>query len=471
MTRTMIAALVAVAALAICPTAGAKTIHVTPTGSASPGCGTTVAPCEFRWAVQTQAAENDTVVVHSGVYSSGGGHAITDNINVIGAPGEPRPLIKAAVGSVLQVHPATPSEIAKTIRGIAFEGGSRALVLDRAGNYVLENVELRSRDQGSVALLLVNSGATIRNSILHGRGVDAVGLRADAVAPTTEEPVAVEGSTIVGEGAGLIAVTRGACTNSVLLAPDLEVYMSNTIARGGTWDVYAQPQCGNGPAPGRIAFLFELVNWQTFGDSLGNWDLVHVNDQREPPLFSGPGLRQQPASPTVNAGSAALVTGETDVDGEPRTMGSAPDIGADEYREAKGPGPTPKPVPPVLSGLAASGRWISYRLSEDATVSFKLARRAKGRRVRGRCVVTKRPGRPCVSWVRLPLLITDRGERGPNRLRLGRRLRPGVYRITATPVDLDGTRGSPVRRELKVRRASRTAVDGHDREERHARID
>jgi hypothetical protein len=131
MTRSLIAALAALAALAICPTAWAKTIHVTPTGSASSGCGTTAAPCEFRWAVQNQAAENDTVVVHTGEYSYGGGHVIDDNIDIIGAPGEPRPLIKAAVGSVLQVVPATPSEIPKTIRGIAFEGGDRALVLSR----------------------------------------------------------------------------------------------------------------------------------------------------------------------------------------------------------------------------------------------------------------------------------------------------------------------------------------------------
>ena len=58
----------------------------------------------------------------------------------------------------------------------------------------------------------------------------------------------MEGSTIVGGGAGLIGVTRGACANPGPLAPDLEIQMTNTIAHGGTWDVYAQSQCGNGPA-------------------------------------------------------------------------------------------------------------------------------------------------------------------------------------------------------------------------------
>ena len=54
-----------------------------------------------------------------------------------------------------------------------------------------------------------------------------------------------------------------------------------------------------------------------------------------PPLLAHPGIpgdfHQLAASPTRDAGVADSLTGATDIDGEPRCMGTAPDIGGDEF--------------------------------------------------------------------------------------------------------------------------------------------
>jgi Ca2+-binding RTX toxin-like protein len=84
--------------------------------------------------------------------------------------------------------------------------------------------------------------------------------------------------------------------------------------------------------------------------------------------------------------------------------------------------PTPSPAgdhtPPVLSGLKVKGKTLSYRLSERATVTFRLQRKA-GRK-----------------W-KTPRTLSRAGVAGPNKLRLGRR---GSYRVTAAATDAAGNK-------------------------------
>jgi hypothetical protein len=58
-------------------------------------------------------------------------------------------------------------------------------------------------------------------------------------------------------------------------------------------------------------------------------------------------------SPTIDKGSAAFTTGSLgDIDGGARSLGSAPDIGADEFV----PAPTVTPTPPGPTAAAATGQ-------------------------------------------------------------------------------------------------------------------
>jgi hypothetical protein len=67
-----------------------------------------------------------------------------------------------------------------------------------------------------------------------------------------------------------------------------------------------------------------------------------LNNQVAPPSFVGAAsgdFHQAAGSPTIDAGTgAATLLGALDIDGDPRTVGAAPDIGADEFVP-----PTPPP--------------------------------------------------------------------------------------------------------------------------------
>ena len=99
------------------------------------------------------------------------------------------------------------------------------------------------------------------------------------------------------------------------------------------------------------------------------------------------------------------------------------------------------------------GTRVSFRLSEQARVTFRVRRKNIGRRVAGRCRATTRLNRNrprCVRWVRVrgSFAVTRRaGARSfVFRGRIGgRRLRLGVYRLAGRARD-DAGNASPVKR-------------------------
>ena len=124
---------------------------------------------------------------------------------------------------------------------------------------------------------------------------------------------------------------------------------------------------------------------------------------------------------------------------------------------ARQPYPLPPPVAPadvkrpVLSRLKVlvrrGGRRlvVTYRLSERARVSLRLARAAERRRCRRRCV----------RWVSLRRPIVRAGQRGKNRRRLSLAgVDPGRYRLTATATDRAGNRSAPKRASFRRRTAA-----------------
>jgi hypothetical protein len=108
---------------------------------------------------------------------------------------------------------------------------------------------------------------------------------------------------------------------------------------------------------------------------------------------------------------------------------------------------------------AAVGTRLSLRLSERATVTFRVSRLAPGRRVNGRCVrpTARNRGAPrCTRSVRLRGRIVRQLAAGTTHLRYrgrlaGRRLRPGRYVLIAQARDAVGHRSA-------VRRAGFTIV-------------
>jgi hypothetical protein len=111
-------------------------------------------------------------------------------------------------------------------------------------------------------------------------------------------------------------------------------------------------------------------------------------------------------------------------------------------------GPCDKAAPAV-SGLKVSNFKVGYVLSEAATVGFKLQKATTGRRVNGKCVrkTRKNSSRPrCTRFIGVGGSFAGPGNVGPNQVSLpkvrGRKLGPGLYRLTMTATDAVGNTGT-----------------------------
>jgi len=164
----------------------------------------------------------------------------------------------------------------------------------------------------------------------------------------------------------------------------------------------------------------------------------------EPPLVEGQGQRgSTDATEELNV----QVTIEPDADGDgfgDETQDQCPtQAGTHGQCEANPPPPTTLAV----SGLAVKAGKIAYSLSKDATVTMKLAKAKKGRKVKGRCVAQTRKNRhrrSCTRFVTVLAGIAGPGAGGTNQLALprpnGRKLRKGRYRLTLTAKDATGAK-------------------------------
>jgi CSLREA domain-containing protein len=109
---------------------------------------------------------------------------------------------------------------------------------------------------------------------------------------------------------------------------------------------------------------------------------------------------------------------------------------------------------------AAKGTTISFTLSEAATVTFKVDRVLPGIRKGSRCVAKTarlRRGRACTRYLPVKGTLTQAGTAGANSVPFdaklgGKTLRPGAYRLSATPRDPGLNVGKTVITAFRVRR-------------------
>lgn len=109
-----------------------------------------------------------------------------------------------------------------------------------------------------------------------------------------------------------------------------------------------------------------------------------------------------------------------------------------------------------VGAAAPVGTRVSMTLSTAARVAFRVERARAGRRSRGRCRARGR-GRRCVRWVRLKGGFAVDSPQGTSAFRFtgrlrGRSLRPGAYRLVATPTGPSGSRGPARRARFRITR-------------------
>jgi hypothetical protein len=103
------------------------------------------------------------------------------------------------------------------------------------------------------------------------------------------------------------------------------------------------------------------------------------------------------------------------------------------------------------------GARVTYRISVDATVAFRVERAKKGRRRGGKCTKPRRPprGRRCTRYVRLRGAFNVGGTAGANSFKFtgrlsNRRLARGRYRLVATP-SAGAKTGNSVRARFRIK--------------------
>jgi hypothetical protein len=148
-----------------------------------------------------------------------------------------------------------------------------------------------------------------------------------------------------------------------------------------------------------------------------------------------------------------------DLAGSPRTLGTAPDIGAYEYVPPASPPPPagvlqslslkPKTFKTVNAGgaivskkaKAPIGTTVSYGLSAAETVTFTVERKGKGRKVGKQCkaqTAKNKDHKSCARYKPLKGSFTHSGAAGANSFKFSGRLSnkkalsPGSYRLVGS---------------------------------------
>jgi hypothetical protein len=310
--------------------AWSATRFASPTGDAS--AAMTCPPgdeCDIQTAVEDPSVDpGDEVILLPGDYGIGG-NSIRPAVAIdLHGTGQPAPrLLSTGNGSGVDID--IPGVIVRDLR-IEHSSGS-GVALDIQAASTADRVIASS---SSNIACLPALGALIRDSICHSTAADQAAVR--FFYNGTDGP-----ST-----ANLINVTAIASTGD-----------SNGIELG-TFDVGEQTlnatnviAAGSGTAPDVAAFdngtsvtiNLEHSNYDTENQGTGTTitDPGSGTNQIAAPQFSNPAagdFHQAPGSPTIDAGTGDPLLGSLDIDGESRTQGAAPDIGADEFAP---PGPEP----------------------------------------------------------------------------------------------------------------------------------
>jgi hypothetical protein len=371
------------------------------------------------------AKEGDEIIVTPGTYATKTTLTAPAGGKVHGLAGSPRPTI-ASTGPTptLSASSAEVGDLAlfnESLNGVALlEGG------------LAENVLATAAGPGASAIMNAG-GATVRDSVAVTSGTNGVALNVGS----SSGLMRAENVTAFSTGTGSYGIQ--ATTFAFELFPTCiggggMLDGENVIAHGATIDVgtVASVSCG----PLFIASI--TLDHSSFHTKTENpAGTVHdaganqtTAAQTEPgAIFVGPNavpadLHELAGAPTIDAGAASML-GPSDPDGNPRTLGPAPDIGAFEFvppvppAASTGTPPPPATAPPPGPGVAAAA-----------------AARASGAAVLQTLTCSGRPGQACRFAITLTTLERLSGKRvlgvSASTRRKLRKLRVAVGTLTVT---------------------------------------
>ncbi|HVY96687.1 MAG TPA: choice-of-anchor Q domain-containing protein [Solirubrobacterales bacterium] len=442
-------------ALALADVAEAAQRYAAPAGSGPEPC-VQANPCALEPAVK-KAKAGDEVIVGAGSYTIGAPvypEGLPQNVFIHGDFGGPMPKVEAkGVGSALSIS-GSGSRLSylwltasQSTPVACFEGAT------------LERIRSEASGEFGAAMSL-GPKCTARDSLALSTGKGGYGLVVTGSLSTST--AVARNVTAIASGANSYGV-YSTCFACIPIG-SISLNLKNAIVSGGAYDLIT-----SGPAAievGNSNFDGPEYEFSSVTDLGGN--------QSAPPLFvDAPAgdYREAPGSPTIDAGVSDAL-GATDLAGNPRTIGSAPDIGAYEFVPPTPPSPPAAPTasapPPPPAGEIESlglapatfrtvnageaifsakgkrkpapvGTTVTYSLSAAATVAFTVERRTVGRKAGRKCVKATKAnedGKKCPLFKPVPGGFTHAGQKGQNSFkfsgRIDRALPPGAYRLTGS---------------------------------------
>src|SRR3954466_1456677 len=296
------------AALVAAASASATPRYVAPSGDKIGDCTPATpqslfAKCDLEYALEDVSVDGDEVIVEPGSYTLSPTVDESDNVTIRGIPGQPRPVVKMGSTGTGLLSLTDPQ--GGTARRLEIHGGLRL----SAGTKAADDLVI----DGRLSLL---GNSVVRDSLVTGF------LAVDAGQGLHE----FRNVTAVGTGPGSTAIQVRPANPPCGAA---HVIAKNVIAHGQLHDLSTDTTCGQGFAQIEISYSTSRAATVT-----GAGDIDRGNNQtNSEPVFANAAAadyHQAPTSPTIDGGTADPLVGTADIDGEGRTLGLAPDIGADE---------------------------------------------------------------------------------------------------------------------------------------------
>lgn len=464
--RTALPVLLAAGALIGATDASAAQRFATPGGLNSGTCATPATACALERAVSSAAglADGDEVVLASGTYANadvGLGLLVQKSVTIRGQDGAPPPTLRftgGGPGATVQTGAAV------TLRRLRIErsGSVAPAVLHTRQDLGLTLDETTVAATGTATAAVGSSGPlTVRNSLVTLETTSvltAIGIDVSSLAAAS---VRIVNSTIRSSG----PLTQTVSLRCLFFPVTLTATIVNSVLAGGT-DLTA-----SGLTTGKVAITarnssirgIALNGDATFTDGGGN--------QNSDPQLSAEGVPLA-GSPLIDAGVAEPDIGATDLAGNARNQGPAPDIGAFEapglVLPGSGAGPAPPPAdPPPTGGAAGSSPGAGGQAGPPTATPLvrlrllKLPSTVRRATLRKRLTVNVEVTGPATVVAELTgprrkrlarTRVTAR-KAGKVTLRLkarvaGRKRVPATLKVTATPA---GGKPATVSRKLTIR--------------------
>lgn len=276
-------------------------------------------PCDLQTAVEAAAVvDGDEVILLPGTYAEGADRLQpVDQIDLHGQAGSPMPTITSSADWGITSNVGGDLRIAHLridytgiIAGIQVRNGtvegvfveSSGPIACDAGNGIIRDSVCWSTGTNAAAVSRNESGGTtsttLQNVTAIATGAGSSGLYLDA---STSANNSIVGKSVIAQGAGQDVSASSDPSSTATVTLDHSNYDTVTLWGSGTPTV-TDPNTAN-----------NQVAEPVFVDAVAG------------------DFHQAAASPTIDAGALGPSSGTTDLDGDPRTLGLAPDIGADEY--------------------------------------------------------------------------------------------------------------------------------------------